>query len=219
MVVPRSRPSMAKGTKGLRVWIRDYKNACKSKHLKCRIVDKFLITAKTLASLPKNLLEKKLLLGFCGARPRWTCKNCINPGQQIEGWDFISLQQGPQAVSPLLSRSALFGSQHHGCLAEPAACCELATGPAQPGLEVRAVVLWCEHAHDKRQSSASGQDDSRGLRDLLPTGYFTGFIGVTTGTCLSAAIWSRRWAARSNSKRDDASLISSSSSAITRNLS
>lgn len=188
MEVPRSWPSMAKGTKDLRVWIRDYKNACKPKHLKCRIVDKFLITAKTSASLPGNLLEKKPLLGLCGTRPRGACKKRINPGQQVERWDFISLKQGPEAGSPLVRCSALFGGQHQGGLAEASACCKLAASAAQPGLEVRAIVLRCEHAHKKRSCLASGQDDSRGLRDLLPTGYFTGFIGVTTGTCLSAAI-------------------------------
>lgn len=179
---------MAKETKDLRVWIRDYKNAIKPKHLKCRIDDKFFVTAETLPLLPGILLEKQTLLRVGRTWPRGACKKCINPGQQVEGRNFISLKQSPEAGSPLVRSSSFFRSQHHGSLAEASACCELAAGAAQPGLEVGAVILRGEHAHKKRSSCGSGQGDSRGLRDLLPTGYFTGFIGVTTGTCLSAAI-------------------------------
>lgn len=81
MVVPRNRLNLAEETNALRVWIRDYKNAGKLKHLKCRIDDKFLVTAEGGPSLPGILLEKQALLGVGRTGPRWASKKHIDPGQ------------------------------------------------------------------------------------------------------------------------------------------
>lgn len=132
----------------------------------------------------------------------------------------MAFQDDSQASSPLVNGAPFCGGKCHGGLRQASAHCELATGPTQPSVEVGAIDFRGEHGVSRGSIAAQGQGCTHFReRPFFPAGYFTGFIDGAGVSFFNAVIWSRRWAARSNSSRDEASRISSSSSEITRSLS
>jgi hypothetical protein len=108
-------------------------------------------------------------------------------------------------------------------LGEATADGELALCPAKPGFEVGAVGFEGEHGSEPCRMPKRGQDEDRRFADLRALGYLVGMLLMglefPSACSFSAAIWSRRWAARSNSRRADAARICSSRSAMVRCLS
>lgn len=94
----------------------------------------------------------------------------VDPGEQVERWDFVSIHQGAEADAPFFRSVAIFSGENHGRLGESPAHGELATGPAQPCLEIRAVVVGGEHGGIVPVKPAPGQEDTRGFRPRFPAG-------------------------------------------------
>ena len=125
-----------------------------------------------------------------------------------------------QACSPFVHCPTLLGRQTGGGLCQSPTDLKLPPCPLQPRVEVGTVAHVGDHSARSEFFWWSRQGINH-FRDLprFPVGYLTDFCAGAGLSFFNAAIWSRKWAARSNSRRDDASRISSSNSEITRSLS
>lgn len=80
----------------------------------------------------------------------------------------MAFEDDSQAGSPFVHRAAFRGGERHRGFRQASADGELATGPAQPGVEIRAVGLGGEHAASRGPIATRGQEFATGLSSGVP---------------------------------------------------